>query len=146
MLNEVIENGVVACVLKGLNSNAKYDIGELLQLLAILAEEEPLQQNILKQRGIRIVIRVLQLHKNDPDVVLVQLQTVADTSAATNAPRILSQTNEGANAVSQSGELYQRTCGNVIKFAMECPAERYQNCNSCFAVAQERPRRCSCWS
>ena len=70
VLNEVIENGVVACVLKGLGSNAKYDIGELLQLLAILAEEEPLQQNILKQRGIRIVIRVLQLHKNDPDVVL----------------------------------------------------------------------------
>ena len=70
VLNEVIENGVVACVLKGLNSNAIYDIGELLQLLAILAEEEPLHQSILKQRCIRFVIRVLQLNKNDTDVVL----------------------------------------------------------------------------
>ena len=108
MIDEIVDNGTIECVLRGLQANAKYDVTELLELLATLATVEHLRESILNQKGIRLVIRVLQLHKNDPDVIL----------AATKVLKILAETNEGANAVSQRGGTR-----SVIKFAMECPSD-----------------------
>eukprot|EP00943_MAST-04B_sp_MAST-4B-sp1_P008764 g8764.t1 len=108
MINEIVDHGIVEGVLHGLQSNAKYDVAELLELLATLASIKHLRESILNQRGVRLVIRVLQLHKNNPDVIL----------AATKVLKILAETHEGANAVSQRGGTR-----HIIKFAMECPAD-----------------------
>ena len=51
MIDEIVDNGTIECVLRGLQANAKYDVTELLELLATLATVEHLRESILNQKA-----------------------------------------------------------------------------------------------